>query len=395
MATGHLPARRSVYRDYPFFSRDRWYQRFGEMLRYGRARPLVAVYPAISQALQIAIGDVISGAQAPDAAVDRAFDAARAEHARLTAANLPRARRPSALARAPAIGVTILALFVLWRVAREDRQLAVWLMPAVALVATLLLYPMLELVRIAADGRTIAALLLDPQFRAMLAVTLVFVAASVTMQLGLGLGFAWLIDAARRRRAAGTLAARVAVVSAWVMPGVLAGVMWKILLIENRAGIINYYLSRVGAGPLPLLSSARLALVSVVAANIWRGCAFSMVLQYAGLQRVPRERHEAADLEGASAWQRLRWVMLPEIAPVVALNAVLITIATFNTFDLIMPLTGGGPARSTEVISLFMYRLAFFDLDPSKAAAVAVVMLAVNLSLAWVAVRLMWRRESV
>ena len=395
MATGHLPARRSVYRDYPFFSRDRWYQRFGEMLRYGRARPLVAVYPAISQALQIAIGDVISGAQAPDAAVDRAFDAARAEHARLTAANLPRARRPSALARAPAIGVTILALFVLWRVAREDRQLAVWLMPAVALVATLLLYPMLELVRIAADGRTIAALLLDPQFRAMLAVTLVFVAASVTMQLGLGLGFAWLIDAARRRRAAGTLAARVAIVSAWVMPGVLAGVIWKILLIENRAGIINYYLSRVGAGPLPLLSSARLALVSVVAANIWRGCAFSMVLQYAGLQRVPRERHEAADLEGASAWQRLRWVMLPEIAPVVALNAVLITIATFNTFDLIMPLTGGGPARSTEVISLFMYRLAFFDLDPSKAAAVAVVMLAVNLSLAWVAVRLMWRRESV
>ena len=395
MATGHLPARRSVYRDYPFFSRDRWYQRFGEMLRYGRARPLVAVYPAISQALQIAIGDVISGAQAPDAAVDRAFDAARAEHARLTAANLPRARRPSALARAPAIGVTILALFVLWRVAREDRQLAVWLMPAVALVATLLLYPMLELVRIAADGGTIAALLLDPQFRAMLAVTLVFVAASVTMQLGLGLGFAWLIDAARRRRAAGTLAARVAIVSAWVMPGVLAGVIWKILLIENRAGIINYYLSRVGAGPLPLLSSARLALVSVVAANIWRGCAFSMVLQYAGLQRVPRERHEAADLEGASAWQRLRWVMLPEIAPVVALNAVLITIATFNTFDLIMPLTGGGPARSTEVISLFMYRLAFFDLDPSKAAAVGVVMLAVNLSLAWVAVRLMWRRESV
>ena len=395
MATGHLPARRSVYRDYPFFSRDRWYQRFGEMLRYGRARPLVAVYPAISQALQIAIGDVISGAQAPDAAVDRAFDAARAEHARLTAANLPRARRPSAVARAPAIGVAILALFVLWRVARENGPLAVWLMPAVALVATLLLYPMLELVRIAADGRTIAALLLDPQFRAMLAVTLVFVAASVTMQLGLGLGFAWLIDAARRRRAAGTLAARVAIVSAWVMPGVLAGVIWKILLIENRAGIINYYLSRVGAGPLPLLSSARLALVSVVAANIWRGCAFSMVLQYAGLQRVPRERHEAADLEGASAWQRLRWVMLPEIAPVVALNAVLITIATFNTFDLIMPLTGGGPARSTEVISLFMYRLAFFDLDPSKAAAVGVVMLAVNLSLAWVAVRLMWRRESV
>jgi len=391
MATGHLPARRSVYRDYPFFSRDRWYQRFGEMLRYGRARPLVAVYPAISQALQIAIGDVISGAQAPDAAVDRAFDAARAEHARLTAANLPRARRPSAVARAPAIGVAILALFVLWRVARENRQLAVWLMPAVALVATLLLYPMLELVRIAADGRTIAALLLDPQFRAMLAVTLVFVAASVTMQLGLGLGFAWLIDAARRRRAAGTLAARVAIVSAWVMPGVLAGVIWKILLIENRSGIVNYYLSLAGFGPAPLLSSPLLALISVVVANVWRGCAFSMILLYAGLQRVPRELHEAADLEGVSAWQRLRWLLIPQIAPVILLNLVLITIASFNTFDLIIPLTGGGPARRTEVISLFMYRLGFYDLEAGRSAAVAVVMLAVNLMLAWIAGRLIAR----
>jgi multiple sugar transport system permease protein len=179
------------------------------------------------------------------------------------------------------------------------------------------------------------------------------------------------------------------------MPGVLAGVIWKILLMENRAGVVNYYLFRAGVGPLPLLSSARLALLSVIAANIWRGCAFSMVLQYAGMQRVPRERHEAADLEGASAWQRLRWVMLPEIAPVIAINLVLITIATFNTFDLIMPLTGGGPALGTEVISLFMYRLAFFDLNQEKAAAAAIVMLAVNLVLAWIAVRMMRRREGV
>jgi multiple sugar transport system permease protein len=395
MASGHLPARRSVYRDYPFFSRDRWYQRFGEMLAYGRARPLVAVYPAISQALQIAIGDVISGTQPPPAALDRAFDAARAEYARLVATSVPRGRRSGSLSWLPAIVTVILVVFVLWRVASEDGRLVAWLAPAIALVATLLVYPMLELVRIAADRRAIGSLATDRQFPGMLAVTLVFVATSVAVQLLLGLGFAWLIDAARRRRAAGTLATRVAVVSAWVMPGVLAGVIWKILLMENRAGVVNYYLYRVGVGPLPLLSSARLALLSVIAANIWRGCAFSMVLQYAGMQRVPRERHEAADLEGASAWQRLRWVMLPEIAPVIAINLVLITIATFNTFDLIMPLTGGGPARSTEVISLFMYRLAFFDLNQEKAAAVAIVMLAVNLVLAWIAGRMMRRRESV
>jgi multiple sugar transport system permease protein len=116
-----------------------------------------------------------------------------------------------------------------------------------------------------------------------------------------------------------------------------------------------------------------------------------MILLYAGFQRVPRELHEAADLEGVSAWQRFRWLLVPQLAPVIALNLVLITIASFNTFDLIIPLTGGGPARRTEVISLFMYRLGFFDLEAGRAAAVAVVMLLVNLALAAVAGRLMMR----
>jgi multiple sugar transport system permease protein len=131
--------------------------------------------------------------------------------------------------------------------------------------------------------------------------------------------------------------------------------------------------------------------MSVVAANVWRGCAFSMILLYAGLQRIPRELHEAADLEGVSAWQRLRWLLIPQLGPVMTLNLVVITIASFNTFDLIIPLTGGGPARSTEVISLFMYRLGFFNLEAGRAAAVAVVMLVVNLALAAVAGRLIMR----
>jgi multiple sugar transport system permease protein len=273
-------------------------------------------------------------------------------------------------------------------------------MPAILLVALILFYPMLDLVRLSFTDSTVAGtrygytaasyrdLAGDAAFYRMAGVTVIFVAASVALQLAVGFLIAWLIDAARRRRAPGTLVARVAVVSAWVMPGVLVGVLWKILLIENRSGVINYYLSTVGLGPLPLISSPTLALVSVIAANVWRGCAFSMILQYAGLQRVPRELHEAADLEGLSAWQRVRWLLLPQLAPVIVLNLVLITIASFNTFDLIIPLTGGGPARQTEVISLFMYRLGFFDLDAGRAAAVAVAMLGVNLSLAWLAGRL-------
>jgi multiple sugar transport system permease protein len=169
-------------------------------------------------------------------------------------------------------------------------------------------------------------------------------------------------------------------------------VIWKILLIENRSGIINYWLARAGIGPVPLLSSSTLALVSVIVANTWRGTAFSMLMQYAGLRRIPRELHEAADLEGLSGWQRFRWVILPPLAPVVLLNLLLITIYTLNTFDMILPLTGGGPARRTEVVSLYMYRSAFYDLEAGKAAAIAVVMLSINAALAWGAVRMITRR---
>jgi multiple sugar transport system permease protein len=288
----------------------------------------------------------------------------------------------------------------------DDTGVVRWVLPSVALVTIILIYPMLDLVRLSLTDATVAgsryrytlesyrALLVDGSFYGMVGVTAIFVAGSVVLQLTIGFAIAWLIDAGRRRRVPGTLVARVAVVSAWVIPGVLAGVLWKILLIENRSGIINDYLSRLGVGPLPLISSPALALASVVVANVWRGCAFSMILLYAGLQRVPRELHEAADLEGVSAWQRLRWLLVPQLAPVIALNLALITIASFNTFDLIIPLTGGGPARRTEVISLFMYRLGFFDLEAGRAAAVAVVMLIVNLALAWVAGRLIMREAN-
>ena len=133
----------------------------------------------------------------------------------------------------------------------------------------------------------------------MVGVTVIFVTASVILQLVIGFAIAWLIDAARRRRAPGTLVARVAVVSAWVIPGRAGG-----RALEDPADREPIRVSSTttsagsGIGPLPLISSPVLALVSVIVANVWRGCAFSMILLYAGLQRVPRELHEAADLEG-------------------------------------------------------------------------------------------------
>jgi multiple sugar transport system permease protein len=303
------------------------------------------------------------------------------------------------LAWAPGILAGFLGAFALLRA--RDRGVQAWLVPTVVLVSVFLLYPILELVRVAFTDLTapgssyrytfqgFTSLAGDPQFFGMIGVTLVFVGASVALQMALGLLLAWLFDAAQRRRVMGAWIARVAVVSAWVIPGVLIGVIWKILLIENRSGLVNYWLAQLGLGPAPLLSSATLALVSVIVANTWRGTAFSMLMQYAGMRRIPLELHEAADLEGLSGWQRLRWVILPPLAPVLLLNLLLVTIYTLNTFDLILPLTGGGPARRTEVVSLYMYRSAFYDLDAGKAAAIAIVMLSINVALAWGAVRVL------
>jgi len=395
-ATGHLPVRRSVYQQFPTF-REGWYARFGEIVANGQARPAVPMYPAISTELQLAIGYAVSGDRTPEAAVDAAYANVLQAWERRNAAPARRAG-PDLLAWVPIVLAAGLIAWVLFP-GRGPMPRA-WLAPAAALAGLFVLYPIFELIRLAftrattgqrGAGYTLESfteLFRDPHFWPMMGITCLFVVASVVLQLGLGFGMAYLMDGARRRRVPGGLAARVAVVSAWVVPGVLVGVLWKILLMENRSGLVNYWFTALGVGPLPLLSTGSFAVVSLIIANTWRGCAFSMVLQYAGLQRIPRELHEAADLEGASMSQRLRVVVLPAVAPVIALNAVLVTLYTFNTFDLILPLTGGGPARQTEVASLFMYRLAFYDLDAGMAAATAVVMLAFNVPLIWFATRL-------
>lgn len=399
-ATGQLPVRRSTYRDVPFFREDPWYAKFGAMVAHGRARPGVPLYPVISEQLQLAVGYAVSGDKTPEKAVDDAWTAVEKEMAR------PRAdprERPAydPFTLVPIVLVALGALALLWP--RRGGVGPGWLAPALLVIASLVAFPMLDLVRLSLTNtrthglayrytlESYRGVLGDPAFAGMVGVTLVFLVTSVALQMGMGLAIAVLLDAARRHRAPLTLAARVAVVSAWIIPGVLVGVLWRILLIENRSGIVNYLLSLAGQGPLPLVSSGPLALTSLIAANGWRGCAFSMILIYAGLQRIPRELHEEADLEGLGAWGRFRVVLLPPLKPVLALNLALVTIQTLNTFDLILPLTGGGPARRTEVISLFMYRSAFASMEAGRAAAVAVILLGLNLALALIAARLIQR----
>jgi multiple sugar transport system permease protein len=191
----------------------------------------------------------------------------------------------------------------------------------------------------------------------------------------------------------GAVLVRTVVLCAWVMPGVLIGVIWQIVLNESSYGLVNSALDTVGLGPVAWLSDTDLAVVSVVVANIWRGTAFTMLLLYAALYTVNRELYDAARVDGAGRVRTLWHVTLPQIRPVLLVNVILITIATLNTFDMILSLTGGGPAQATEVLALHTFNEVFVNFSLAAGCVLAVLMLLASLLLTAVYRRLLGGRE--
>lgn len=283
---------------------------------------------------------------------------------------------------------------------RLQKQPLVWIAPALLLLVTFRLFPLLEVVRMSFTDMSLVSpeyayvgiegyvsMLTSNAFGTMARATLVFVGASVVLQITLGMILALAIDYGVRKHLYGSVSTRVAVLSAWVIPGIVIGILWKILLIETDYGVLNYLLVQAGFDVVSFLSDPQMALASTIVANTWRGTAFSMIMLYAGLQNVPRQLYRAAKVDGAGPIARFRYVTLPQIKPVVFINLVLITIYTVNTFDMVLSLTGGGPGRATEVLALFMYNQGFQQFNLGRAAVVAVVMLAVNVVMTLVYMR--------
>jgi multiple sugar transport system permease protein len=158
-------------------------------------------------------------------------------------------------------------------------------------------------------------------------------------------------------------------------------VIWQIVLNEGPYGLVNSALDAVGVAPVAWLSDTDLAVVSVVVANIWRGTAFTMLLLYAALHTVNRELYDAARVDGAGRLRMLWHVTLPQIRPVLLVNVILITIATLNTFDMILSLTGGGPAQATEVLALHTFNEVFVNFSLAAGCVLAVLLLLASLAL--------------
>lgn len=188
--------------------------------------------------------------------------------------------------------------------------------------------------------------------------------------------------------------ARVVILMPWVLPGVVAALMWK-LFYDSQFGFLNSLISRLGgANPfIDWLGTPGLAMFAVILAAIWKGFPFAMLMLLAALQSVPQEQYEAAKIDGAAGWQRFRHITLPSVSGVLKTVILLVSIWTFNYFEIIYVLTGGGPIRSTHIAPTYIYELSFRNFNFGAASRVAVISFLFVLAISLILIRQMNKNE--
>ncbi len=281
-----------------------------------------------------------------------------------------------------------------------------WLMPLILVLGLFYLYPMLDVLRLAFTDQkltdpvshytlaTIGTTLDNPVLLVVIWTTILFTGGSVVGQQALGLAIAQVVIRSEKRRLFGATVLRTTALVAWVIPGIAGGVVWQMLFSEAPFGAINGILRLLHIVPVAWLSDPNIAVWSVVISNIWRGTAFSMVVMYAALKAIDPVLYEAAAVDGANAPQQFFAITLPQLRAAILVNLIIITISTLNTFDAIIALTGGGPGRSTEVLSLFVFTVVFRNFDLSGGAVLSILMVAISLVLALVYARFLPKEAS-
>jgi multiple sugar transport system permease protein len=149
--------------------------------------------------------------------------------------------------------------------------------------------------------------------------------------------------------------------------------IWQYLL-QQDTGIINYYLGFLGIEPIPWLSSTRMVMVSVIILDVWKNTGFAMLIFLAGLQNIPQDYYEAAELDGANDFQRFFRITLPLLSPTIFFILIIFMIGALQVFDTIIVLTQGGPGDSSRSIVMYIYEQAFQRFDMGYAAALSMTL---------------------
>ena len=270
---------------------------------------------------------------------------------------------------------------------RSGSRALPWLLLAPALVATLLLVlvpvgetfwlSLHEVILFRPRSRPFVglgnyvAVLGDPLFWESLGHSVVWVVVAVTLQFGLGLATALLLN----RTFAWRAVARALVIVPWALPSVITGLVWTWMLDFNL-GLVNQLGVRWGLLDQPIAWLARpdTAMAAVILAVVWQGFPFFAVTLLAGLQAIPREHYEAASIDGAGVFASFMNVTLPGLAPVIATALLLRMIWVSNSLDLILVMTGGGPGTSTHTLPLYAFLKAWSGANYGYGSAVAVIL---------------------
>lgn len=216
------------------------------------------------------------------------------------------------------------------------------------------------------------ALWSDKKFWISLENTLVWTFGSLFFQFTLGLGLALLLNT----RFPLKRLFQAIVFLPWAVPTFLTALTWA-WLFNPVIGPLPHWMAAMGilSEPFNILGDPTLAIWGPIAANIWFGVPFFAITLLAALQSIPSELYEAAEIDGATAWQGFTKITLPFLAPMIAITVMLRTIWIANFADLIFIMTGGGPANSTQILSTYIFTTAFKKLDFGYASTLAVALL--------------------
>lgn len=268
-----------------------------------------------------------------------------------------------------------------------------YLAPALLLYGLFLVYPMVDSVRLSffqwSGFRTeeqvfvgldnyVRLLTADPVFWTALRNSVIWVVASLLVPTVIAL----LLALGLNRPMIGRNLMRAVFYIPAVFASITVAAMWR-WIYNPTLGFVNQLLTAVGLEQYTQswLGDPRFALASIFVANIWQAVGFSMVLFLAGLQGVPNELIDASKMDGANAWQRFLAVTLPALRPTTVVVVILTIINSLKVFDLVVGLTGGGPAQSTQVLALWSYQQSFTNHQFGMGGAVATVLLIVTLAL--------------
>ncbi|MEH0109790.1 sugar ABC transporter permease [Tersicoccus sp. MR15.9] len=204
--------------------------------------------------------------------------------------------------------------------------------------------------------------------------TLVFTVCTVPVELAGGLGLAVLLNSVLPGR---TLF-RTIIVLPMVISGVASGLIATIMFYQSN-GLFNKILTAAGLPTVSWQSAPVPAMFSVIVVSIWLRLGFTMIIYLAGLQSISPQLYEAARIDGATRWQQFRSVTVPLVGPSTFFLLVMNVIASFQVFDVIFVMTGGGPGNATSVLVTYAYRNGFQIREQSYGAAIGIVILALTL----------------